>query len=97
MSIFAWADLRRRYLRARKWVPEDAFKQLKDTEDWRKENKIEELYDTIDVEDYDQARRLVCKQYASLWSSSLTSYSTHNGPVVETSAVFQHTSSRLHI
>jgi len=46
-------------LRARKWVPSEAFRQLKDTEDWRKENQLSKLYDSIDVKDYDEARRLV--------------------------------------
>jgi len=50
----------RRYLRARKWIPEEAFRQFKDTEDWRKDNNLAELYDVIEVEDYDQARKLVC-------------------------------------
>jgi len=47
-----------RYLRARKFVPEDAFAQFKDTEDWRKENQLDTLYDTIDVHEYEQTRRL---------------------------------------
>lgn len=53
------ADLYRRYLRARKWVVQDAFKQFKDTEDWRKKNQIDKLYDRIDVGEYDVGRRLV--------------------------------------
>ena len=48
-----------RYLRARKFVPADAFKQFKDTEDWRKTNEIDKLYDTIDISEYDETRRLV--------------------------------------
>lgn len=48
-----------RYLRARKFVPADAFKQFKDTEDWRRDNEIDKLYDTIDVDEYDETRRLV--------------------------------------
>ncbi|CAK3966366.1 Hypothetical predicted protein [Lecanosticta acicola] len=47
-----------RYLRARKFAPEDAFGQFKDTEDWRQENKLESLYETIDVDEYEQTRRL---------------------------------------
>lgn len=47
-----------RYLRARKFIPQDAFGQFKDTEDWRQKNKIDKLYDTIDVNEYDQTRRL---------------------------------------
>lgn len=47
-----------RYLRARKFLPQEAFNQLKDTEDWRKENQLETLYDTIDIDEYDATRRL---------------------------------------
>ncbi|KAF2086293.1 CRAL/TRIO domain-containing protein [Saccharata proteae CBS 121410] len=47
-----------RYLRARKFTPTEALKQFEETEDWRKENNLEKLYDTIDVEEYDQTRRL---------------------------------------
>lgn len=49
-----------RFLRARRWVPEDAFKQFKETEDWRVANDIDVLYRTIEVDAYDQSRRLVC-------------------------------------
>lgn len=48
-----------RYLRARKFSPPDALKQFKDTEDWRKENSLDELYDTIEVKEYEETRRLV--------------------------------------
>ncbi len=51
--------LLRRFLRARRWIPEDAYTQFKDTEDWRAANDITKLYDTIDVEAYEQSRRLV--------------------------------------
>lgn len=47
-----------RYLRARKFIPQDAFKQFKDTEDWRQENKLDTLYETIDIQEYEQTRRL---------------------------------------
>ncbi|KAF2433824.1 CRAL/TRIO domain-containing protein [Tothia fuscella] len=47
-----------RYLRARKFQPEEAVKQFKATEDWRKENHLDELYNTIDVKEYDETRRL---------------------------------------
>ena len=40
-------------------MPEEALKQFKDTEDWRKANKLDELYDTIDIGEYEQSRRLV--------------------------------------
>ncbi|KAK3939020.1 CRAL-TRIO domain-containing protein [Diplogelasinospora grovesii] len=47
-----------RYLRARKWVIQDAYKQFKDTEEWRKANQLDVLYDTIDVEGYEKSRKL---------------------------------------
>ncbi|VBB84776.1 Putative SEC14 cytosolic factor [Podospora comata] len=47
-----------RFLRARRWIVEDAYKQFKDTEDWRKANQLEVLYDTIDVEAYEETRSL---------------------------------------
>jgi hypothetical protein len=50
-----------RYLRARKFVPNEAFGQFKDTEDWRKEIQLEKLYDTIDVKEYEQTRVLVSR------------------------------------
>ena len=48
-----------RYLRARKFIPQDAFKQFKDTEDWRKNNEIDKLYNTIDLDEYNETRLLV--------------------------------------
>jgi hypothetical protein len=36
-----------------------AWVQFKDTEDWRKENAIESLYENIEVDSYDRARRMV--------------------------------------
>ncbi|PWY90818.1 phosphatidylinositol transporter [Aspergillus heteromorphus CBS 117.55] len=47
-----------RFLRARKFDIDGAWGQFKDTEDWRKENAIEALYENIDVESYDAARRM---------------------------------------
>ncbi|KAH9821971.1 SEC14 cytosolic factor [Teratosphaeria destructans] len=47
-----------RYLRARKFVPEEAFGQFKETEDWRTENQLDTLYETIDIHEYEQTRRL---------------------------------------
>ncbi|KAL5094972.1 hypothetical protein Trisim1_003580 [Trichoderma cf. simile WF8] len=47
-----------RYLRARRWVVEDAFGQFKDTEEWRAANNIDTLYRTIELEAYEQSRRL---------------------------------------
>ncbi|KAH8880246.1 CRAL/TRIO domain-containing protein [Thozetella sp. PMI_491] len=47
-----------RFLRARRWVVADAYKQFKDTEDWRQANHLGVLYDTIDLEAYEQSRKL---------------------------------------
>ncbi|KAK3294163.1 CRAL-TRIO domain-containing protein [Chaetomium fimeti] len=47
-----------RFLRARKWVVNDAYQQFKDTEAWRQANHLNVLYDTIDVDAYEQTRRL---------------------------------------
>jgi hypothetical protein len=53
------ADHTSRFLRARRFQVQDAFKQFKDTEDWRKANQLDQLYETIDVEQYDETRKLV--------------------------------------
>lgn len=47
-----------RFLRARKWVVADAYAQFSDTEAWRNATKLDALYDTIDVEAYEESRRL---------------------------------------
>jgi hypothetical protein len=47
-----------RFLRARRWVVEDAFGQFKDTEDWRKANDLDVLYKTIELDAYEECRRL---------------------------------------
>jgi hypothetical protein len=40
-------------------VVQDAYKQFKDTENWRTANHIDTLYETIDLKAYDTARQLV--------------------------------------
>ncbi|KAI1160488.1 CRAL-TRIO domain-containing protein [Nemania serpens] len=47
-----------RYLRARKWVPQDAYVQFSETEKFRDANEIEKLYDTIDIDSYEASRKL---------------------------------------
>ncbi|KAL1595642.1 hypothetical protein SLS59_008280 [Nothophoma quercina] len=47
-----------RFLRARRFVPQEAFKQFKDTEDWRKDQNIVNLFETIEVDEYEQTRQL---------------------------------------
>ncbi|KAK5069970.1 hypothetical protein LTR16_009442, partial [Cryomyces antarcticus] len=61
-----------RYLRARKFDPKQAFRQFKDTEDWRKENELDKLYDTIDVDEYEETRKLVRPQPCELVEIALT-------------------------
>ncbi|KAH6696775.1 putative SEC14 cytosolic factor [Leptodontidium sp. MPI-SDFR-AT-0119] len=47
-----------RFLRARRFAVADAFKQFQDTEDWRKSNQLDTLYETIDLDQYEETRRL---------------------------------------
>ncbi|KAF9731238.1 hypothetical protein PMIN06_012872 [Paraphaeosphaeria minitans] len=47
-----------RFLRARRFVPSEAFKQFKDTEDWRREHGINDLFLDIDVDEFEATRKL---------------------------------------
>ncbi|GAP91947.1 putative SEC14 cytosolic factor [Rosellinia necatrix] len=47
-----------RFLRARKWVPQDAYVQFSETEKFRNANEIGKLYDTIDIDSYESSRKL---------------------------------------
>ncbi|THV49860.1 hypothetical protein BGAL_0176g00190 [Botrytis galanthina] len=47
-----------RFLRARRFIVVDALKQFSETEEWRKENELDQLYETIDLEHYEETRRL---------------------------------------
>ncbi|KAI1336014.1 CRAL-TRIO domain-containing protein [Xylariaceae sp. FL0016] len=47
-----------RFLRARKWVVEDAYGQFSETEAFRKANQIELLYDSIDIDSYEASKKL---------------------------------------
>lgn len=82
----------RRYLRARKFVPQDAFGQFKDTEDWRRDNRIDELYDTIDIHEYEETRRLVGGPPTGQLDNHSDMYSIRNGLAVETSVAYPSTS-----
>ncbi len=59
MALIPILDDISRFLRARRFQPQDAFKQFKDTEDWREATKLDQLYETIDVAQYDETRKLV--------------------------------------
>ncbi|OKL63692.1 hypothetical protein UA08_00712 [Talaromyces atroroseus] len=47
-----------RFLRARKFDVQGAYKQFTETEDWRKENKIDDLYENIRLEPYERTRQM---------------------------------------
>lgn len=49
----------RRFLRARKFDVNGGLAQFKATEEWRKTNHIDALYENIDVESYEDSRRVV--------------------------------------
>ena len=91
-------NFNRRYLRARRWVVEDAYQQFKDTEEWRKANDLDVLYNTIDLDAYEQSRRLVCAPSWDVRSGMdvlvLTFSSTPNGQAVAIVAESPSTSSR---
>ena len=86
-----------RYLRARKFVPADAYKQFKDTEDWRRNNEIDKLYDTIDIAEYDETRRLVCVAYGAICfcANDCIICSIRNGPGDEINVGFRFMFSKL--
>ncbi|KAK7956242.1 SEC14 cytosolic factor [Apiospora aurea] len=50
-----------RYLRARKWVVQDAYGQFSETEKFRSANEIDVLYDTIDVDAYETSKKLAMR------------------------------------
>ncbi|KAH8701776.1 putative phosphatidylinositol transporter [Talaromyces proteolyticus] len=47
-----------RFLRARKFDVQGAYKQFSETEDWRKANSIDSLYENIKVESYERTRQM---------------------------------------
>ncbi|KAI1437927.1 CRAL-TRIO domain-containing protein [Xylaria sp. CBS 124048] len=47
-----------RFLRARKWVPHDAYVQFAETEKFRDANEIKKLYDTLDIDSFEASRKL---------------------------------------
>lgn len=40
-------------------MPQDAFKQFKETEEWRSTTRLDTLYDTIELDSYEQSRVMV--------------------------------------
>lgn len=77
-----------RFLRARKFVPQEALKQFKTTEDWRKEQDLDNCYDNIDVDEYEATSQLVRLSQTTLYNAYL-SCSTLTGQAVETSKASQ--------
>lgn len=51
--------LHRRYLRARGFEIAAAFEQFDFATKWRKENGIEDFYDNLDVQSYEESRKMV--------------------------------------
>lgn len=47
----------RRFLRARRYDVDKAQKQFSDTEAWRKQHNVDELFRTFDVNEMESARR----------------------------------------
>ncbi|KZV98542.1 CRAL/TRIO domain-containing protein [Exidia glandulosa HHB12029] len=47
-----------RFLRARKFSLPDALQQFRETAAWRKRNNLEGLYESIDIKEFDETRRL---------------------------------------
>lgn len=101
----------RRFLRARRFDVIAAFGQFKDTEDWRRDNAIEALYENIDVHSYEAARRMVWSYLDCFCPSKQqetpashlpdntddTITSTRNGPADAITAGSPYTSSKSEI
>ena len=51
-----------RFLRARRYVPQDALEQFKESEKWRKLNELDNLFLNIDVDDFEESKRHVSQQ-----------------------------------
>lgn len=49
----------RRFLRARRFDVNGALGQFQATEDWRRDNEINKLYENFDVDSYEEARKVV--------------------------------------
>lgn len=81
-----------RYLRARKWEIPGALAQFRDTETVRRVNKIDYLYDHIDVTFYERGRTFVSTESAC--ESCANWFSILNGQVIEINKVAQSMSSR---
>ncbi|KAK4495471.1 hypothetical protein PRZ48_013802 [Zasmidium cellare] len=48
-----------RFLRARKFVPQDALKQFKSTQEWREETDLDSCYNSVDVDEFEASSKLV--------------------------------------
>jgi len=47
-----------RFLRARRWDPQAALKQLQEAKEWKKQCHVEEFFRTHNIDTYDEARRV---------------------------------------
>ena len=90
----------RRFLRARRFDVNGAVEQFKSTEEWRAENRLDDLYANIDVNSYEEARRVVSSTPFPIPNDNLSTPETNfqhpsipNGPATVTVAVSPSTSS----
>lgn len=95
-----WTNWSRRFLRARKFDVNAAWDQFKDTEDWRKDNAIEKLYENIDIDSYESARRMVRPLRLlpkHILDTGINEDSIPNGPAGATAAASPFTSLKSNI
>ena len=90
-----------RFLRARRWIPKDALDQFVKTEKWMQETRLGEMYEKVDVDEYESARRMVRSQICQLCITQCLCFgwscSTRNGLDVETNVVSHSTCTRSHL
>lgn len=85
-----------RFLRARKFLPQEAYIQFKDTEIWRKECELDDLYENIDIDEYRAMRQFVSAKIRPFWPSCDTDgHSIHSGLVEEIRGGYHYTCMRL--
>lgn len=81
----------RRFLRARDYSVEAALEQYRTTRAWRDKNRLLELYDRIEISDYEETRKLVRTSLLAPEMISLriirgrlnVTLSIHTGPAAE--------------
>lgn len=94
LKIFQTLTVHSRFLRARRFVVPEAYKQFVETEEWRKANELDKLYETIDLDHYEETRRLVDIPPILLPSKSDEARSIRNGQAAAIVEVFLSTFSK---